>query len=529
METLMELLEKVNGIVQDFIEILGPEVFFVAAVFMLLHCFFGYQLLRVWSTIFGMVIGGAVGLLFGINMEYEVQQVIMSVLIAALAMGWVFYQIYLVGIFGIFAAAGMVALHFLNPDASTTFVVVMSCLSGLLGVLCVRPIMIVFSAALGGGLGSYFLLHAQGVYDFDTLVQRTIIFAACGVLCQFILTTPFRVKKDEDEEESSEEKKTAHRPLMERIFVKPIEQLQPEEIDHKEGLPSSEDLDKMIAEQMTGMSDDVNDFAGDIDLAIFKKLSVTAFEENVKDDEAAEEDSPQEILDENGLPDIPDTVLDEMIMEALPEAEEYLPAREPLVCEEVFPETADIETVVLDENAVNDFATFDDEPAEESAVAIEEMAERLEKGELRTAEEIEERIAALEEVIEKDAEEAKDSIFSNPFRAEKSDDIDLPVFNAGMSLAEAAAALQIFKTEENIADAEEAVAEDNADEQIYAGAEKTSAEADMKETEFFQTDILFEAEIPVEESLIDKKPAAVYFTEAGQEEVSTEENAEENE
>ena len=52
-------------------------------------------------------------------------------------------------------------------------------------------------------------------------------------------------------------------------------------------------------------------------------MSKTTFEENVKDDEAAAEESPQEILDENGLPDIPDTVLDEMIMEALPEAEEY--------------------------------------------------------------------------------------------------------------------------------------------------------------------------------------------------------------
>ncbi|MBQ9992308.1 MAG: hypothetical protein IJP33_02630 [Firmicutes bacterium] len=502
METLMELLDKVNGIVQDFIDILGPEIFFVAAVFMLLHCFFGYQLLRVWSTIFGMVIGGAIGLLFATNMAFEVPQVITAVIIAAVALGWVFYQIYLVGIFVIFGAVGVIGLHFLNPDASTTFVAVMSCLAGLLGVLCVRPIMIVFSAALGGGLGSFFLLHAQGNFDFDTLVQRTIIFAACGVLCQFILTTPFRRKTDDEEAVDEQKEKHSHvRPLMERIFVKPIEQVQPEEIDHEEGLPSAEDLDKMIAEQMTGMTDDANDFAADIDFSVFEKFSDAAFEEADADISETAEEKFDEVLDENGLPDIPDTVLDEMIIEALPEAEEYLPSRETAACEDEEILTESAETLFFDENALNDFAiTEDAEYVSDIGTEIEEMTSRLEKGELRTAEEIEERIVALEEVIEKDVDDAKGSIFSNPFRAEKTGDAELPMFSAGMSLAEAAAALQVFANEETDADSAVAVAAENDLEECQAEAEMEKDDAEINKTEFLQTDILFAEALASEET-----------------------------
>ena len=419
----MEILSKLNELLQYMVEVFGSELFLVGAAFMYLHCFFGYQLLRVWSTIIGMLLGGAIGVFFGINMEWTVPATITITLIAALALGWVFYQIYMAGIFAIFAGAAFAAFFLLSPDMSMALKIIFALIVGAAGTLCVRPLIIVLSAILGGVSGSLLMLAAFNNYETNTLIIVSAITIVAGIICQFFFTAPIKIKGEEEEEENIKQET----PVIKIPQVEPIESIQPEEILQNKDLPSSEEIDRMIEEQLQSTS--------------FEGITQSG---EVQNDFAVEDDKK-----DTDLEDIPDDVIDEMIVQAIPDAEEYLNPKEIIndgifTQEENLSETKenneqhnqddkqeekqeddfsnniapdDIKTggdYIFDINAQNDFEVTPDENAQEDEhndfISINNNdytgQENL-SADFRSASEVEQSISALEESMQKDEREKK--------------------------------------------------------------------------------------------------------------------------
>lgn len=310
--------DKVFKLLENLLDIFGPEIFYVGAAFFLLHCLFGFQLLRVWSTIVGSVLGGAVAAYFGINAGWTVPNTIIFASIGAAAMGWAFYQIYLLGIFAICAGGTYAFMHFFITDSSMLMQVVLSLGIGVVAVICVRPLFIAFTAAIGGVMASLLFCVTKGISDIKTILLYGAAAAAVGVVCQLFFTAPLKEELEEPEDEE-----VPAVPVINLPEVEPIDELQPRKIAHDEGLPSSDELDEMIFEQLRNAAleeKQPNDFAeGDEPEAIEVIDDINEAEELPTAEAFAE--GAEELPPEN---EAEEAEIDILIAEEMPEAEEYL-------------------------------------------------------------------------------------------------------------------------------------------------------------------------------------------------------------
>lgn len=212
MDDMMQIMLKIGDLVQN-LDQLGKSFLIVALVAGLLNCFLGYKLLRLWVTVVGLVAGGLVGLFVSyrvLHADFIVMAVIAGV--AALALAAVAFYIYKAGIFLLCAGVGMaLCLYLIHPRSSMTFFICMliSVGIGVLGVVFVKPIVIVTTSVQGGLMAGAAL--APLIHVGDTFYGKFlgVGIAALGLLFQILTNRRFGDDDDEDDfQEDDRRRKT---------------------------------------------------------------------------------------------------------------------------------------------------------------------------------------------------------------------------------------------------------------------------------------------------------------------------------
>lgn len=162
----------------------------------ILNCFFGYHLLKVWTSLCGFVFGIILGYVLGKSITENTGILIAILLVTGLLMGVLAYRIYLAGIFilgWIMTVLGMGMLGKnieINSQYATLYLVVAIIAGIIVGSLLVKfskPAIILFT----GIQGSYSFI--TGVRHFvawnqGILVLIGILVAVLGILWQFFAT-----------------------------------------------------------------------------------------------------------------------------------------------------------------------------------------------------------------------------------------------------------------------------------------------------------------------------------------------------
>ncbi len=203
MDEIMQVVLRLVDLTQNLGQI-GRILLMVVLVAGLLNCFLGYKLLRLWVTLVGLIVGGIGG--FFVGYRYLDLDMILNVIlagVAALVVAAAAFYIYKAGIFLLCGAIGMViGIYVIHPRSSLAFFICLMIAVGVgaLGIVFVKPIVIVTTAVQGGltaGLALVQLLYLQQTIYGDLLGIGIVVL---GLLFQ-ILTNLHHKRDDDDEDE----------------------------------------------------------------------------------------------------------------------------------------------------------------------------------------------------------------------------------------------------------------------------------------------------------------------------------------
>lgn len=131
-----------------------------------LQAFCGYKLMKAWITINGCAVGMAVGAVIGFVISGgESAVILLSILAGMLAGGWLAYKMYLVGVFFMCAFWGFLGISLLigvglqSFGSGIGFGLMAGLAAGILGVMFVKPVIVVCTA-IGGGMAAGGVLAA---------------------------------------------------------------------------------------------------------------------------------------------------------------------------------------------------------------------------------------------------------------------------------------------------------------------------------------------------------------------------------
>ena len=93
----------------------GPIILWTGFIIALLNCFFGYTLRKIWGTLLGILIGGAIGVGGAIYFHQSFQIILIAGAIGAFFGGTTALALYRVGLFVLCAGLTFLGLYFFFP------------------------------------------------------------------------------------------------------------------------------------------------------------------------------------------------------------------------------------------------------------------------------------------------------------------------------------------------------------------------------------------------------------------------------
>lgn len=134
----------------------APIVLWIGFVIALLNCFFGYTLRKVWCTLIGILIGGAIGIGGSIYFHQSVQITLIAGAIGAFFGGTTAFALYRVGLFALCAGLTFFGLYTFFPSDSSQTLLFYGIAGIIVGILSniYEHIVIILVTSFGGGIGS---------------------------------------------------------------------------------------------------------------------------------------------------------------------------------------------------------------------------------------------------------------------------------------------------------------------------------------------------------------------------------------
>ena len=206
MHTILPYLtSELMEITQETSTVFGGIVIGLLLVFMLLTCFFGFRMKKIWISVLGVLIGFTLGALIGVLINQGTALIIICGLVSAIIGGVIAFKLYRVGMFiwtGSLAFSMVYDLlaRFLDirEMAPAILVTVVSLgvgiLIGILTLRFMRPVTIVVTSVSGGlSSGIYLTVIGSSLFHYSieapaalfALLGIGVLLAALGMAVQF--------------------------------------------------------------------------------------------------------------------------------------------------------------------------------------------------------------------------------------------------------------------------------------------------------------------------------------------------------
>lgn len=207
---LYSLLDQA-GIFKEIYDTYSTVFLEAALVFALLNCFFGYKLRKVWSCIFGLLLGIGTGLAAAVYLDQSLKISLIAAGIGGLVCMMLAFLLYRIGMF--FLCIGTVIMILFQLFPMPTFstlcgFVVFGIAAGFLAVVQEHTVVICITA-ICGGIGSAKLISLLTDANTVLIIFFAIILSILGLVFQF---KPWKKKEywKEEEEKNIRQRKEEH-------------------------------------------------------------------------------------------------------------------------------------------------------------------------------------------------------------------------------------------------------------------------------------------------------------------------------
>ncbi len=168
-------------------------------LFAVIYCFFGYKLVKVFVTIFGVLFGGVLGMTLARLLNFKESWFLVSIVLGMIIFGVLSFFVFKLGLaFMVGTSAFSILLsltqQFLQGNAVWVVAVLAAILVGVITIWAPRPVVIITSAFAGGVAASGILFHQvlpQYFWAQMGYVQNIVVFivgiivAIFGMIIQF--------------------------------------------------------------------------------------------------------------------------------------------------------------------------------------------------------------------------------------------------------------------------------------------------------------------------------------------------------
>lgn len=204
---LFSLLDQTE-VLHEFYNTYAAVFLKSALAFALLNCFFGYRLRKVWSCIFGLLLGIGTGLAAAVYLELPLKATLTAAAAGGLICMLLAFLLYRIGMF--FLCIGTVIMILFQLFPMPTFsalcgFLVFGIAAGFLSVIREHTVVICITA-VGGGIGSAKLISLLAETNTFLTLLLAVILSALGLLFQF---KPWRKEEYWKKEEEKNNRKRA--------------------------------------------------------------------------------------------------------------------------------------------------------------------------------------------------------------------------------------------------------------------------------------------------------------------------------
>lgn len=207
---LYSLLDQA-GIFKEIYDTYSTVFLEAALVFALLNCFFGYKLRKVWSCIFGLLLGIGTGLAAAVYLDQPLKIALIAAGAGGLVCMMLAFLLYRIGMF--FLCIGTVIMILFQLFPMPTFsalcgFVVFGIAAGFLAVVQEHTVVICITA-ICGGIGSAKLISLLTDVNTVLTVLLAIGLSVLGLVFQF---KPWKKKEywKEEEDKNIRQRKEEH-------------------------------------------------------------------------------------------------------------------------------------------------------------------------------------------------------------------------------------------------------------------------------------------------------------------------------
>lgn len=237
------------GIFHEFYNTYAAVFLKSALVFALLNCFFGYRLRKVWSCIFGLLLGISTGLAAAIYLELPLKATLAAAAAGGLICMLLAFLLYRIGMF--FLCIGTVIMILFQLFPMPTFsalcgFLVFGIAAGFLSVIREHTVVICITA-IGGGIGSAKLISLLTETNTFLTLLLAVILSALGLLFQF---KPWRKEEYWKKEEEKNNRKRAAEKVQKKNRKKGRKKKKNKKKNQKQKSPKS-GYDNSFSEKRT--------------------------------------------------------------------------------------------------------------------------------------------------------------------------------------------------------------------------------------------------------------------------------------
>ena len=174
----------------------------IGLLFAVIYCFFGYKLVKVFVTLFGVLFGGVLGAALARLLNFKESWFLVSIVLGMIIFGVLAFFVYKLGLAFMVATSAFSILlsfteQFLQGNAIWVVAVIASILIGVITIWAPQPIVIVTSAFSGGVAASGILFHQvlpQYFWAQMGYVQNIVVFIVGIILAIFGMIIQFQRK-----------------------------------------------------------------------------------------------------------------------------------------------------------------------------------------------------------------------------------------------------------------------------------------------------------------------------------------------
>ncbi|MDO5517432.1 MAG: zinc ribbon domain-containing protein [Clostridium sp.] len=185
---LFESINNFNGVMIDPMQIVGFAsniTSFIAVIIFALsivHCFYGYKLLKWWISFIGFILFGIAGYGVYYNFNGDMNNAIICGLVVGVIGALISFSLYRAGVIVMSFGAGYLTGYtiFTSMKIAIAFGVII----GILALLYMKPVLIITIAVSSGILAGKNLALILGAGS-DTGIMFSILFAVLGTLFQW--------------------------------------------------------------------------------------------------------------------------------------------------------------------------------------------------------------------------------------------------------------------------------------------------------------------------------------------------------